>query len=227
MSGFVKLYRQIQDSPLWGLPPGQFKVAMACLLQANWRPQEVWIAGGRATIPVGSFVASQERLAEYAGVTRKTVRLALGRLQDLNFLNVKRGQAGAIISINNFADYQQSPGQEGPEKGQERARVLPIPPSLEEDKNIYRGDSGKPKRKAPAVPLPDDWEPSQAHRDLAAELGVDCDAEAAKMRDWALAKDERKVRWGAAFSGWLRRAGERKSERRASAPSAPRYERLA
>ena len=57
-----------------------------------------------------------------------------------------------------------------------------------------------------ATPLPDDWAPTEAHRILAAERGIDCDLEAEKMRDWAAAKGETGKDWDARFRNWLRNA---------------------
>jgi len=54
--------------------------------------------------------------------------------------------------------------------------------------------------------LPADWAPSGALRDLAKSLGVPCDVEAEKLRDWAAANAVRKADWDATFRGWLRRA---------------------
>lgn len=68
--------------------------------------------------------------------------------------------------------------------------------------------------------LPSDWGPTKAHRALAKDLGVDADAEAASMRDWARAKAESCVDWDARFSGWLRRAEG--YSRRDSARAPPR-----
>jgi hypothetical protein len=52
--------------------------------------------------------------------------------------------------------------------------------------------------------LPEDWTPNDKHRSLAAELGVDLDAEAAKMRDHALANGRTQKDWDAYFRNWLR-----------------------
>lgn len=83
--------------------------------------------------------------------------------------------------------------------------LCPAAPVLE---LVPREPPSKATRKAPSLPLPADWAPSPAHIALAHQLGVSVTAEAAKLRDWAQAKGERKVDWGAAFRGWLRRAAE-------------------
>lgn len=57
-----------------------------------------------------------------------------------------------------------------------------------------------------ATPLPDDWEPSNAHSLQAHSKGVDVHYEAEKFRDWCLANDTRKVDWEATFRNWIRNA---------------------
>lgn len=54
--------------------------------------------------------------------------------------------------------------------------------------------------------LPDDWTPTEDHRALAAQRGVDCDLEASKMRDWATDKGATGKDWDARFRNWLHRA---------------------
>lgn len=55
-----------------------------------------------------------------------------------------------------------------------------------------------------ATALPDDWKPSDAHRSQAADLGVNVDLEAQKMRDYALANGRTQKDWDAFFRNWLR-----------------------
>jgi hypothetical protein len=63
-------------------------------------------------------------------------------------------------------------------------------------------------RRAAASPMPAGWEPNARARELAAELGVDCDREAAHFRDYSAAQDKRWADWHAAFASWLRKARE-------------------
>lgn len=63
----------------------------------------------------------------------------------------------------------------------------------------------KPARKAC---LPTDWQPTEAHRQRCAELGLDCDLEAERMRAWAESKGERRPGWDATFTGWILREGK-------------------
>jgi hypothetical protein len=62
-----------------------------------------------------------------------------------------------------------------------------------------------PKPAAKRRPLPPDWQPNAAHAKIAAENGRDLHREAANLRDWAAANNERKADWDAAFRNWLRK----------------------
>jgi hypothetical protein len=57
--------------------------------------------------------------------------------------------------------------------------------------------------------LPEDWQPNDEHRAESGRVGVNCDDQAERMRDWARAKGERKADWDAAFRNWLRTAADR------------------
>jgi hypothetical protein len=67
-----------------------------------------------------------------------------------------------------------------------------------------------------ATQRPDDFRPTQAHADLAAERGVDLHAEWAKFCDWCDANGKTYKDWPAALRNWIRNA------RPTSAPSQQR-----
>lgn len=76
----------------------------------------------------------------------------------------------------------------------------------------------KPAKRAKQ--LPTDWQPSEAHRRLAAERGVDASWEADKFRDWAASNGTTKKDWEATFRNWLRNA---KPSNNAPPPNTVRY----
>lgn len=63
-------------------------------------------------------------------------------------------------------------------------------------------------RRSPESRLPEAWEPTDTHRNKAAELRLDIDREAEKFRDHAAANDRRARNWDAAFRTWLTKAAE-------------------
>lgn len=68
-------------------------------------------------------------------------------------------------------------------------------------------DTGPPKakkpRKAPATPLPDDWQPHAKHREKALERGLDASKQSERFRANALAHDRRYANWDQAFFNWI------------------------
>ena len=69
-----------------------------------------------------------------------------------------------------------------------------------------RGAAGRAK---PALPLPSDWEPSDAHHEFAAKHGIDLDFEVMQFRAHAEANDRRQASWNGAFTTWLGKASQR------------------
>lgn len=63
---------------------------------------------------------------------------------------------------------------------------------------------GAPRKRG--TQLPDDWQPSDAHRRLAGERGINLAEEADKFRDWCASKGEARKDWEATFRNWLRNA---------------------
>ncbi len=60
-------------------------------------------------------------------------------------------------------------------------------------------------RKRPSSPFPDDFEPNETNRTLAAEKNLDLDAMIESFKDWHLSKDSRFADWQRALGTWLRR----------------------
>lgn len=68
-----------------------------------------------------------------------------------------------------------------------------------------------PKKKR-ARRLPESWDPTESHRERAGAAGLDLGREVAKFRVHAKANDRRQVCWNSAFTNWLMRAEEWKSD---------------
>lgn len=69
-------------------------------------------------------------------------------------------------------------------------------------------------RRAPASPLPADWQPTQSHFDAAEKLKIPIAAVLSKaedMRIWAKSSGAIKADWDATFHGFLRRDAEKLS----------------
>lgn len=62
----------------------------------------------------------------------------------------------------------------------------------------------KPQRKKRACQIPDDFEPTNHHRDIAISQNINLDNEFVKFRDYCLANGKKYIDWDAAFNNWLR-----------------------
>lgn len=69
-----------------------------------------------------------------------------------------------------------------------------------------RGTESAGSRSRPKRPLPNTWEPNDAHREQATKLGVDIDRETESFRTWSQSVDRRLVDWDAGFRNWLTKA---------------------
>lgn len=101
-----------------------------------------------------------------------------------------------------------TPSGKGSGKGSPTPAPIPTPNNLapaslavEVDRSATESVKGA-TRKRPATRLPDDWQPTDTHREREAD-GIDVDHEAAKFRLHAEANGRRQVNWNAAFSQWL------------------------
>lgn len=68
--------------------------------------------------------------------------------------------------------------------------------------------SSKSARKKPPTPIPDDWQPTEAHHAKAQEFGLNLSLESQKFINHAQANDRRQVDWNKSFHGWLLKASE-------------------
>lgn len=70
--------------------------------------------------------------------------------------------------------------------------VTPVP----EPVPVVPKGTKRVKRAKPKVPLPDDWEPTDAHRAMARQLSLDLHMEAEKFKSHHQSKDNRYADWG-------------------------------
>lgn len=72
-----------------------------------------------------------------------------------------------------------------------------------------KGDAAVPPRRAPERPLPESWEPNEAHKTKCRERNIDIAHEVERFHNHAKANDRRQRDWDAAFHNWLTNAKPR------------------
>ena len=176
--------------------------------------------------PYGHLSVNEKTIGDVAlsrmvGATLTQVRAWLGELEAAGVFS--RTEAGTIYSRRMVRDEEirEKRAAGGIKGGNPALSKVPfkvgdkvgdkvnLPPNLQPTPAVAVAVAVAEEKKEKATPsqkkaLPEDWKPNDEHRKQAVELGVDVEFEAAKMRDWATANGERKVKWDAAFRNWLR-----------------------
>jgi hypothetical protein len=105
--GFIKLYRDLLDKPIWTNSTAEQKVILVTLLMlAQWQPVEWKILGDSIDLEPGMLFISTRALAAKCGVTHQNVRTALKQLEGYNFLTQRSTHRGTLIKIVNWGTYQ-------------------------------------------------------------------------------------------------------------------------
>ena len=136
--GYILLARKIKDEPLLrDLTGDQFKVAITCLLNANYTDRE-WFDGNKMiTIKRGQFITSRDKLVKLCGkgLTERKVRTSLSKLQKLQFLTKQAASQHTTITIRNYDKYQNPDNYERPSKRPASDQVATSKrPQLKKDK---------------------------------------------------------------------------------------------
>lgn len=124
--GWIKLYRELLDKPIWfESTPEQKVILVTLLLMANHDGRQWEWQGQQYYAGPGQFVTSLSKIAEKAGpgISIKNVRTALARFEKYEFLANQSTKRNRLITINNWAFYQDKDYQGGKETGKEMAKT--------------------------------------------------------------------------------------------------------
>ncbi|KAF5030111.1 hypothetical protein DSECCO2_641530 [anaerobic digester metagenome] len=121
-AGWVKLYRELMDRPIWLTSTKEQKVILITLLMmANHKANDWEWQGNKFTVQPGQFVTSLDSIKNACGsdISVQNIRTALARFEKLEFLTNKSTKSGRLITIVNWAFYQ------GEEKNQQSNQQRP------------------------------------------------------------------------------------------------------
>lgn len=106
--GWIKLYRQIQNSALWddGEPFDKAHAWIDLLLCVNHADRQKMIAGEIVTVRQGEMFTSDKFLANRWHWSRNRVRRFLEVIERNNMIYVKRTPNGTWLNVVNYAKYQ-------------------------------------------------------------------------------------------------------------------------
>ena len=109
-SGYIKLYRGIQDVP-FKRDPDRFALWVHMLLEASHKEYQTILGGNTLTIQPGQFVSAIRELSEGTGVSFQRVRTSLQYFEREGM--IKRdtsNRSGTIFTVVKYADYQGKKG---------------------------------------------------------------------------------------------------------------------
>lgn len=108
--GWIKLYRVLLDDDLWiDCTPVQKVVMITLLLMANHKERK-WIWQGKKFIAnPGQMVTSLDSIKQKSGkgVSIRAVRTSLNKFENVGFLTSKSTNSGRLVTIANWAKYQE------------------------------------------------------------------------------------------------------------------------
>lgn len=109
MEGWISLYRNLLEKPIWSLStPEQKSILITLLLMANHKKTEWEWKGKKFVCMPGQVVTSLEQIAKNAGkgITIQNVKSAIKRFEKLEFLTNESTNTGRLITIVNYTFYQ-------------------------------------------------------------------------------------------------------------------------
>ena len=105
MEGWIKLYRQLLESPIFNNEK-LLKVWIWCLLKATHKGYEQFVGKQLIYIKVGQFVTGRKRASEELRLKEGTVYDYIKTLEKEKMLDIKSNNKFSIISIINWEKYQ-------------------------------------------------------------------------------------------------------------------------
>lgn len=201
--GYIRISRKFFETNESWLERREFSRAEAwidLIQMAAWKDHARLVGNEMVELKRGELLASIRFLSKRWVWGIKKVRLWITMVTGFGQIRAQREtHYGTVYLIVNYDEYQDTPAEKGTVKGRVRAQSG-------HSKGTKRiNEEGRNKEKQ-LLGLAADWKPNDQHRKKAKELGVNCDREAERMRDWAAAKGEKAKDWDARFRLWLDRS---------------------
>ena len=122
--GWIVLHRKLLDKPIWFESTAEQKVILITRSARLYHAEKEWEWQGQKYVAKpGQFVTSLPKIVEACGngISIKNVRTALKRFEKYGFLADKSTNKNRLITINNWAFYQDKPDGHGRHTGSQVA----------------------------------------------------------------------------------------------------------
>ena len=118
MNGYIKLHRQLIESPVFQNEK-LLKVWIWCLLKASHTAHEEIVGLQKVYLEPGQFVFGSIKGAEAVGMPRTTFTRCLDALKKFEMLDIKTNNKFSIATVENWGKFQAVPLAIGQADGQQ------------------------------------------------------------------------------------------------------------
>lgn len=125
MSGWVCSYRKIWDHPIFAGNAKRVGVWQWMLHTAAWKERPFKTGGEFITLKRGQLCVSQRQIADETGVGRQEIRTLLRELELTHAITQTATQGRTVITICNYAKYQDREEGSNPAKNQTATQEQP------------------------------------------------------------------------------------------------------
>lgn len=153
MSGWIKLYRELLDKPIWKQSRAEHACILMTLLMMVNHKEEEWLYRDKKMIASpGQTVTSLDSILRNCpkGIEIGQIRRALDRFEKLGFLTNESTSTGRLITILNWELYQGADEKPTDETAKHRQSTDKVPTPNKNDKN----DKNDKKNISPLPPKP-------------------------------------------------------------------------
>ena len=173
MSGWIKLYRQVRRNPLFREKRkfSKFEAWVDMLLEANHCDKEVLLGNELITVSRGSFITSEQKLANRWRWSRTKIRSFLKLLSNEGdpMIVKKSDSKKTTITIVNYDIYQDTETAKRQQKDNEKTAKKQRKNTTKNDKNVKNDKNdkkGKEKNTKKETYFPHDEKLNQAFLDF-------------------------------------------------------------
>ena len=103
--GYVKLWRKSKDSGFLGNAEA-WQLLSWCLLNATHKPHKQLVGKQLVTLEPGQVIFGRVSVAKELNTTERKIRTSLQLLEKSDFLTIRTTSKYSILSITNWATYQ-------------------------------------------------------------------------------------------------------------------------
>ena len=111
MEGYVKLWRKSLESPIWQ-NHNLWRFWEWCLMKATFKPRVGKVGFQDVQLEPGQFIFGRLTASKETGLSEQTIRTSIDSLRSSQNLTIKSTNKYSIISIVNWAKYQEDATQQ-------------------------------------------------------------------------------------------------------------------